>query len=413
MAPARTDLPGEPGRDQAQASGRSVEGRPGIVFFADMKWDFHNKEPQIRMQHMARLGYRIIYVDSLGVRELRWSHVPHAIRRLRRNIEGIRQVVPGLHLYAPLQLPFRRNPLVGRLNRAWLRRDLQRMTARIGLDSYVLWVRFPYPEVVDLIGSLGESLVIYEAVDNYAAHRDYDARTRALVEQYERFLLAKANLVIYAPYALWEARQHGGKASHHVPVGVDVERFSHPAPCPPELSRLAHPLIGYVGTVDALLDYQTLAWLARTRPQWSFVYVGGIVGSRPPGSLTECPNVHFLGPRDYETLPGYVQQFDVCLAPHVINDWTTLCFPGKTLQYLAAGRPVVSAAIPSVRSLGAVVRIASTCQEYLNAIEASLQEGPSCESLRVEVARRYGYDTIASRLDRLVQAQMEERRRAG
>jgi hypothetical protein len=46
----------------------------------------------------------------------------------------------------------------------------------------------------------------------------------------------------------------------------------------------------------------------------------------------------------------------------------------KTLEYLAAGRPVVSTDLPAVRSYRPFVRIARGAHDFIAAVEAALEE---------------------------------------
>jgi UDP-galactopyranose mutase len=65
------------------------------------------------------------------------------------------------------------------------------------------------------------------------------------------------------------------------------------------------------------------------------------------------------------------------MMPFAINESTRFISPTKTPEYLAAGRPVVSTPIRDVvRPYGeaGLVRIASTANEFVEAIEESLNE---------------------------------------
>ena len=52
--------------------------------------------------------------------------------------------------------------------------------------------------------------------------------------------------------------------------------------------------------------------------------------------------------KDYTELPAYLQRFDVAMMPFALNDATKYISPTKTLEYMAAGRPIVSTAIRDV-----------------------------------------------------------------
>ena len=63
--------------------------------------------------------------------------------------------------------------------------------------------------------------------------------------------------------------------------------------------------------------------------------------------LPRRENIHYLGGKDYDELPDYIAGWDVAMMPFAINESTKFISPTKTPEYLAAGRPVVSTAIPT------------------------------------------------------------------
>ncbi len=57
------------------------------------------------------------------------------------------------------------------------------------------------------------------------------------------------------------------------------------------------------------------------------------------------------GREQFEDLPGYLAAMDVGLVPYGATEFNRWSFPMKTLEYLAAGLPVVSTSLPAVRWL--------------------------------------------------------------
>jgi len=126
--------------------------------------------------------------------------------------------------------------------------------------------------------------------------------------------------------------------------------------------------------IDERLNLDLVASLADQRPDWQIVMVGPVV-KIDPASLPQRPNIHWLGMQRYEALPHLVSHWDVCLLPFALTEATRFISPTKTLEYLAAGKPVVSTPIKDVVSLyGAAVRVGSTADEFVTAIEAALAE---------------------------------------
>src|SRR5205823_3389858 len=86
-------------------------------------------------------------------------------------------------------------------------------------------------------------------------------------------------------------------------------------------------------------------------------------------------NVHLLGQKSYQELPMYAKGFDVAILPFAINELTLAANPLKLREYLAAGLPVVSCAIPEAEKLNNVLRIGHDKADFLNQIQKILDSG--------------------------------------
>src|SRR5438876_11554672 len=64
--------------------------------------------------------------------------------------------------------------------------------------------------------------------------------------------------------------------------------------------------------------------------------------------FSKYPNVHFLRRKDHSTLPAYCKGFAVGLIPYILNERVLHVNPIKLREYLSAGLPVVSTAVPEV-----------------------------------------------------------------
>ena len=131
--------------------------------------------------------------------------------------------------------------------------------------------------------------------------------------------------------------------------------------------------------LDERLDRDLLDAVAARAPGWQFVMVGPVAKINPK-DLPSRPNIHYLGPKSYDDLPGYIAGWDVAMLPFARNEATRFISPTKTPEYLAAGRPVVSTSIPDVvRPYGdeGLARIADTPDLFLAAIRDALSDPAS------------------------------------
>ena len=126
--------------------------------------------------------------------------------------------------------------------------------------------------------------------------------------------------------------------------------------------------------IDERLDIELVAAIADADPTWQVVMVGPVV-KIDPARLPQRPNLHWLGQQPYELLPQLVAGWSVCLMPFALNDSTRFISPTKTLEYMAAGKPVVSTRIRDVEVMfGDLVAIADEPESFVAACRETLAE---------------------------------------
>jgi teichuronic acid biosynthesis glycosyltransferase TuaH len=119
--------------------------------------------------------------------------------------------------------------------------------------------------------------------------------------------------------------------------------------------------------------------------------------------LFEHPMVSWLGPHRPEQLPGYLHAASVGLTPYLDNEFNRASFPLKTLEYLAAGLPVVSTDLPAARWLNtSLVTIAAEPGDFASkarsAAMTELSEAESQRLVRQRFAREHSWDSRATEL---------------
>ncbi len=122
-------------------------------------------------------------------------------------------------------------------------------------------------------------------------------------------------------------------------------------------------------------------------------------------TFPERPNLHWLGGRDYSALPSYVRKYDVCLMPFAINAATEFINPTKALEYMAAGRPIVSTAVEDVvLQFDHVVDIANSREEFIAACEKAIAERDQRKiNVGLKLARQNSWESIVAQLEKHVE----------
>jgi teichuronic acid biosynthesis glycosyltransferase TuaH len=68
-------------------------------------------------------------------------------------------------------------------------------------------------------------------------------------------------------------------------------------------------------------------------------------------ALTARPRVQYVGRVTQDEVPAYIAATDIGITPYLDSPFNRASFPLKTLDYLSAGRPAVSTALPAARWL--------------------------------------------------------------
>jgi glycosyltransferase involved in cell wall biosynthesis len=384
--------------------------RADIVLLSTADWDnpFWTNKQHVAVE-LARRGHRVLYIDSLGLR--RPAASIHDLRRIfRRLVRGLsppRRVRSGLWVWSPLVIPLQRYGCLRIINRQLLATGLRLWSRWLGIESDLLWTYNPMTTELLSIDHFGT--VVYHCVDEIRAQPGMPAQE---IDQAEAELLARADYCFVTALHLLETRRRLNANTHYFPNVADFEHFSlarHAlTEVPADLARLQCPCIGFIGAISGYkLDVELIRRLAEAHPEWSIVLIGQ-VGEGDPwtdiGALRNLSNVHLLGPRPYAALPAYLKGFATAILPNAINDYTRGMFPMKFFEYLAAGCPIVSTALPSLRAYRNVALLAESHAEFIAAVENAVAGGGAPLSARLEIARDHTYERRTSRMLRLLEA---------
>jgi glycosyltransferase involved in cell wall biosynthesis len=227
------------------------------------------------------------------------------------------------------------------------------------------------PDVDYLCGEFEEECVVYYCVDEFSQFEGYDERA---VSAAEARLARQADLVITTSQALHKSKAHLNDNVTLVTHGVDHAHFARARSGdlvpPADIADLPRPVLGFWGLIQDWVDVALVAELARARPDRSIVMLGEI--ATDVSSLGGLSNVHLLGRRPYCALPAYAKGFDVGLIPFRVNELTRSVNPIKLREYLSAGLPVVSTALPEVGRYAGLVGIARDVGEFVRSCDAAV-----------------------------------------
>jgi UDP-galactopyranose mutase len=334
---------------------------PALVVFSHLRWEFVFQRPQHLMTRLAE-HFRIFFVE-----EPRSTAAPAHFNTL--------SVLPNLTVC----VPFTTSTGVGFHDdqHSEMETLLQKLLCDHGIESPLVWLYTPM--ALPLAESIAPRVLIYDCMDELSAFLN---APRQLIQR-ENALLRRADLVFTGGPSLYEAKRQRHPSVHCLPSSVDAPHFARARLAGTEhplQASLPHPRLGFFGVIDERFDTGLIEAIALARPAWQLILVGPVV-KIDPGSLPRLPNIHYFGQQAYADLPEFLAGWDVCLLPFALNESTRYISPTKTLEYMAAGKPIVSTPIRDVVTpYSDIVSIAGTPAEFIAACEAAVEISPDARA---------------------------------
>jgi glycosyltransferase involved in cell wall biosynthesis len=374
----------------------------GVLALVPDPW---NSVWQVRHQVLTRLAryFRVVWVDPPKT----WTDILGNASSESLPSFGIAPS-SGFSVYEPESwLPQLYRPSwLASLSRKTRLKRARRSLLRQGCKTIILYVW--RPEFLSSLSGLPFERTCYHIDDEYT-FSDIDGP----IEEAERQLIETVDQVFIGSPGLMAKKGTINTHTAFAPNGTDYAAFAANSPEPADIASIPHPRIGYIGIIKRHLDWSLLKRLPVAEPKWSFVFVGPV--QEHPGTqaavqeLSRHPNVHFLGFKAPQQLAAYPQHFDVCLMPYRVDGYTKYIYPLKMHDYLASGRPVVTAPLRSVEEFGDVLTLVHQADGWPAAISEAL--APSANTLerrraRQAVARQYDWNLLVGRMAKTMAARL-------
>jgi glycosyltransferase involved in cell wall biosynthesis len=348
----------------SSASATTRPRPPDFLVFSD-DWGEHPSSCQHIFRQIA-LEHRVLWVNTIGMRNPTFTlRDARKIMRKVAKMAGARSVPAAARtadgyvtVCQPLMLPGIRSTLVRALNARSVTLAVRTRLQSLGIDDPI--VLSTVPNAADYPDLLAGRQVIYYCVDDFSLWPGLDA---ALVLEMESRLIARADSLIAVSHTLRERLAASGKPTHLLTHGVDVKLFSTPAAREHSvLTDIPRPRAGFFGLIDGRMDWELIVSLAQRMPDTSFVLAGPVDASA--GNLPQIENLHVVGPMRYTELPQLIAGLDLLILPYRTGALAAALSPLKLNEYLATGKPVISAPIAAASEWADTLMIARTPAEW-------------------------------------------------
>lgn len=345
-----------------------------IICISSIDWDFVWQGHQEIMAAFAKNGNRVLFIENTGVRAPSFRDLPRLRKRIAnwlKSVKGFREVMENVFVYSPLILPFPYSRLARLINRHLLFNSLSRWIKVMGFRDPIVWTFLPTGIALDIINNIDKKLLVYYCIADFYKLVDDSKK----VKKTEDELIKNSDIVFVQGDIFKEKCLRMNRNVYKFPFGVNMEAFeSYDGRLPENMEAIRGPVVGYVGGLHRHVDFGLIRSMADRHPDWSMVMIGP--AQTDLSEIAGRKNIFLLGKKDFKDLPAYINRFDACIIPYIINDYTRTVFPTKLNEYHAMGKPVISTNLPEVidfnRKNGNLVSVSADREDFNRKTEAAI-----------------------------------------
>jgi glycosyltransferase involved in cell wall biosynthesis len=369
---------------------RPAEGED-ILFLSQYHWETIWRRNQHVAKHLSR-SRKIFYLTPFPCSDMNKLKEPGCLSG-----RWITERIFALSL--PVFVGESTVSFIRTINRIWVTSYALSKCRKTGISPAILWYSHPHFESISRYWK--SASVIYDVQDEYPAVPTVKDLFDREVE-----LLRKANLVLTGTYSLYQKKRQYTRNIHFVACGVDYHHFHRACESetevPPEIASIeAEKRLGYFGAIGDRIDWSLLREICVRHPDWAIILIGVVHRIGP--EVKGLKNLHILGVRSYDELPYYIKGFHVCLIPFKVDDYTRYIYPTKLLEYLSAGKPVISSPIPDVeRFFSGIVGIAGDIESFEEEM-ARIEEDGERIGRGIDMASKTSWEKAVGDMEELLQ----------
>jgi glycosyltransferase involved in cell wall biosynthesis len=257
----------------------------------------------------------------------------------------------------------------------WLRLSLD---LRYPRSKKILWYFEPF-HIPSLLWIFTGYTLVYDCVDYYPSFNKQ-------AQQQHVKLMSRSNYVFANSKNLAGQLKKVRPDIFTVPLGFATELFKNIKVLQTTKNKKLF-IVGYIGSISDRLDFSLLETVVSKLPTIQFTFIGPIerdvFGKKDTAlaqmeSLTRYQNVRWIKGVAKKKIPSIISTFDIGIIPYRSNlAFNQFSFPMKTLEYFAAGKPVISTGIRELRQFQkqGLVSIENTSDEFIKSIKYLQKNG--------------------------------------
>jgi len=242
---------------------------------------------------------------------------------------------------------------------------------------------------------------IFEVYDEYTMDFDTGKLKKDVLKE-ENSVLPLAQHVFFTSEPLAYRKSSKTKSWSIVGNGVNFDIFSKYR-IQKEINSPKRASVGYLGNLSNFFNWELICEVVEQLPEIDFIFYGQMelenMGKRKvvAEKLISYPNTLFTGRVTREEGAVGVNLVDILIIPFVINDAMHAVNPLKLWEYFATGKPVISTPMDAIAIKEPLLRVASSDEEWITAINNSLLESDiSISKQRTKLAKENSWDSLTA-----------------
>ncbi|MGR0159873.1 glycosyltransferase [Paenarthrobacter nitroguajacolicus] len=361
-----------------------------IVYISGTRWDAVQGTDRLLAEALASRA-DVIWVDQ-PVSAARYSDVR---RYCLNSLLGITEpVAPAVRRLRIPALPGFSRPLVRRATEAIAQWTVGKAAARDA--GHIVGVVIASP-IVAFPAHL-EAPRMLHLTDDWLGSADLLGLSRTHVGRMLKQNLESADIIsAVSPDLAEKISNFSGRSVELLPNGCRT-------PVPLETSTERQPVAALVGQLNERLDFNALQALGRARIP--MVVLGPRTDRdastrRNLDDFLSLPCVDWRGEVSPSAVAKVLGTVSLGLTPYADSEFNRSSFPLKTLEYLAAGVPVVATDLPATRWLKSdFVSIATSSADFMNLVQSGMRSQLTLAQRRAiqSTAQAHTWDVRASKL---------------
>jgi hypothetical protein len=381
--------------------------KPHILFLLPHKWETYVRRPHL--QACTEYAYCIFINSPITLKTLFNSpslFFKHILNNTSRRVV-INESSYLYNVFAPF--PFRisfSSNIASYINRIVLKPQINRILNRHSCIRPITFIF--YPQQAYQLDALDYTCLCYEVCDNYSNYPDNNVIKQQKLDEADKRLAQKADIVFAVSQPLVDKYNVicAGKAvllPNTCEIGHFKKAVTRNLETPFDIDNIKNPIIGFIGNINNLFDFDFVYNVAEMKPEWNIVLIGAVnarngLKNEPRWKcLLKLPNIYHLGYKTYALLPNYLKCIDVAFMAYKQITYVRCIDPNKTMQYLAAGKKVVSTPIPALNRYP-LIKIANEPQSFIDKIQEFLSFTHEQEvQYKQESLRLVGENTVGIR----------------